>query len=287
MLKKVFLLALVVGSYALLPGTEASAQVCTGGGTGNIVCTNETNTMGSTELGFDPTVSLMDAVSNTDASAGPCFTCVNSNAGGTTAGALTASMFGVIRLNSDADLGDKAFNPVVQGMTIPTATSCNTVGCNDSGDFVFSLPVPTQDFLSEGTPIATTVPPSTSPVGRAGVLIDFSNTFTYSATDSTISFDQAVSQTTFTEGLNGDELQVVTIAASSVGQQSSSVANGGGTINWEQSIVEGGFALGPLQGSFDYNNTTALAFDSTFGASTPTGPGQSAGQDPDLQRIPQ
>ncbi len=113
----------------------------------NFVFETETDIMGSRLLGFDPTVKLIPAATNTGASSGPCFTCPNSNAGGTTAGALTNSMFGEIRDNNHADLGDKSFNPGHQDMDIPNAAECGS-NCNDAGAFTFNLP-PSISELSE------------------------------------------------------------------------------------------------------------------------------------------
>ncbi len=271
MLKKVLFLTLVVGAFTFVAQKEASAQCVGGNGASNIVCTNDSATVGSATLGFDPSGALMAAVTNTDPSAGPCFTCPNSNAGGTTAGALTNSMFGTIRLNSDADLGDKSFNASVQGLTIPTAKSCTAIGCNDSGAFTFSMPLPTMDNLSAGTAIATNPDPGV-PVGTAGARVTVSNTFTYNA-DGSSSFDQTVEQLTFTEGLAGNDLQHVIIQADSASLANPNPAGGGtGVVNYSQTITEGAFVLGPLNGSFLYNVGAAFNVAGGFGANAPTGP---------------
>ncbi|NOY83566.1 MAG: hypothetical protein GXO96_01865 [Nitrospirae bacterium] len=270
MLKKVFFLTLVVGAFTFVAQKEASAQCVGGNGASNITCTNDSATVGSATLGFDPSGALMDAVTNTDPTAGPCFTCPNSNAGGTTAGALTNSMFGTIRLNSDADLGDKSFNATEQGLTIPTAKSCTATNCNDSGAFTFSMPLPTMDALSAGTAIVSNPDPGVT-VGTAGARVTVSNTFTYNADGST-AFDQTIEQLTFTEGLAGNDLQHVIIQADSESSPSTNPAVGGGVINYAQTITEGAFILGPLTGSFVYNIGTAFDVASGFGANAPTGP---------------
>ncbi|MFQ5542851.1 MAG: hypothetical protein ACE5FY_00700 [Nitrospiria bacterium] len=263
--KKGFLFALMVGMVALT-GRVASAQ--------NFVFETETDIMGSRLLGFDPTVNLIPAATNTDASSGPCFTCPNSNAGGTTAGALTNSMFGEIRDNNDADLGDKSFNPGSQDMDIPNAAECGS-NCNDAGAFTFNLPLPTQNFLSAGTPVPTTVPAISEAVGKAGVKMQFSNLFEFKA-DGTSTFAQTVKQTTFTGGMGTDgtsanEIQIVEFEAHSDNPAVPFSGSGGGEIFWTQTIEEGGFFLGPLSGSFVYN-------DSPFSsASAPTGQGQTNG----------
>lgn len=269
MLKKVFFLTLVVGAFTFVAQKEASAQCVGGNGASNITCTNDSATVGSATLGFDPSGALMDAVTNTDPTQGPCFTCPNSNAGGTTAGALTNSMFGTIRLNSDADLGDKSFNASVQGLTIPTAKSCTATNCNDSGAFTFSMPLPTMDALSAGTATASNPDPGVA-VGTAGAKVTVSNTFTYNADGST-AFDQTIEQLTFTEGLAGNDLQHVIIQADSETSPSFNPANGGGVINYSQTITEGAFILGPLTGSFLYNVGVAFDVASGFGANAPTG----------------
>ncbi|GEM_PF-3362467 len=282
MLKKLFFLTLVVGALTFLGQKEASAQ-CTGGsGVSNITCTNESLTVGSASLGFDPSGALMTAVTNTDPTAGPCFTCPNTNAGGTTAGALTNSMFGTIRLNSDADLGDKSFNATEQGLTIPTARSCtSSPTCNDSGAFTFSMPLPTMDALSAGTAVATN--PSTitnangvaedltGAVGTAGARVTVTNNFTFDPTAGT-SFNQTIEQLTFTQGLAGNDLQQVIIQADSQSSPNTNPSGGSdGIINYTQEIIEGDFVLGPFTGSFLYNTGTAFDVASGFGANAPTG----------------
>ncbi|VAX31578.1 hypothetical protein MNBD_NITROSPIRAE01-1015 [hydrothermal vent metagenome] len=271
MLKKVFFLTLVVGAFTFVAQKEASAQCVGGNGASNITCTNDSATVGSATLGFDPSGALMDAVTNTDPTAGPCFTCPNPNAGGTTAGALTNSMFGTIRLNADADLGDKSFNASVQGLTIPTAKSCTATNCNDSGAFTFSMPLPTMDALSAGTATVSNPDPGV-PVGTAGARVTVSNTFTYNADGST-AFDQTIEQLTFTEGQSGNDLQHVIIQADSASSPNVSPAGGSdGVINYSQTITEGDFVLGPLTGSFLYNVGVAFNVASGFGANAPTGP---------------
>ncbi|MFQ5589096.1 MAG: hypothetical protein ACE5F7_09675 [Nitrospiria bacterium] len=276
MTKKLLSLLFLAGAVTFLSGGEASAQTCTGGaGTGgNVVFTCESNTTGSKTLGFDPTVNLIPAVTNTNPDNGPCFSCPNSNAGGTTAGALTNSMFGEIFDNNHADLGDKSFNPGSQRMTIPNSADCGS-NCNDSGAFTFSLPVPTQNFLSEGTTVASTNPTISESVGRAGVKIDFSNNFVYNE-DGSNSFTQTVSQTTFTEGMNGNDLQIVEMSANASNQAQANPGSGGGEIFWNQKIEEGGFLFGPLSGSFLYNNSSFAS------ASAPTGEGQTNGDNTNL-----
>lgn len=273
MLKKILFLALVVGSFSFISKNEASAQCVGGGGVSNVTCSNESMTTGSALLGFDPSGALMTAVTNTNPALGPCFTCPNTNAGGTTAGALTNSMFGTIRLNNNADLGDQSFNASVQGMVIPTATSCSPAPCNDSGAFTFSMPIPTQNFLAEGTAIVTNPSAGTGvTVGQAGVSMGFTNDFTYNANGSS-SFNQTVLQSTFTGGQAGNDLQVIRMQADAVNQANTNPSGGGGTVNYSQDITEGGFILGPFSGSFNYN--TGLAFNAAngFAASAPTGAG--------------
>jgi len=278
--KKVLFLTFVITVLSFFPKGETSAQ-CIGGGTSNINCLSETGTSGSVTLSFDPTVNLLPAVTNTDPSAGPCFTCPNTVAGanGTTAGALTNSMFGEIRLNSNADLGNQSYSHFLQGMTvpIPAAPNCGTSFCNDSGAFSFSLPLPTQDFLSAGTPVTSPVPDPGTPVGQAGMRVEMSQTFTYNADDTSF-FQQSVKQTTFTGGAAGNEVQSVDFSA--IGDNNvvfpPGLLNGsGGDLSWVQTIEEGGFFLGPLSGSFTYNNF-GFEFD---GASAPTGESQSNGTD--------
>lgn len=203
--KKKFLFTMIIGSLALSSQVATAQDIETG-----------TNITGSREFGFDPTLNLIPAVTNTDASTGPCFTCANTGAaGGTTAGALTNSMFGEIRLNAEADLGDKSFMPPQQGMTIPTATSCSPTegftGCNDSGAFTFSIPLPTQDFLRAGDLVETSDPDAGQALGNAGVKIEFDSEFSFRG-DGTSVFNQTITQTTFTEGLEGNALQVATLS---------------------------------------------------------------------------
>lgn len=280
MLKKLFFLTLVVGALTYVGQNEASAQCVGGGGVSNITCTQESLTVGSASLGFDPSGALMTAVTNTDPTAGPCFTCPNSNAGGTTAGALTNSMFGTIRDNANADLGDKSFNATEQGLTIPTARSCtSSPTCNDSGAFSFSMPLPTMDALSAGTAVATNpavVNGETLSVGTAGARVTLTNNFNYNADGST-DFNQTVEQLTFSEGLAGNDLQHVIMQADSASSANTSPSGGSdGIINYSQTITEGAFVLGPLTGSFLYNTGTAFDLASGFGANAPTGANGSA-----------
>jgi len=278
--KKRFLFALMVGIVAL-SGRVATAQ--------NFVSETGTNTTGSRAFGFDPSVSLIPAVTNTDPNAGPCFTCPNTGAaGGTTAGALTNSMFGEIRLNSEADLGNQSFMPPQQGMTIPMASGCTPAagftGCNDSGAFTFSIPLPTQDFLSSGVPVPTTNPAVGQTVGDAGVKMEFDSEFTFRG-DGTSVFSQTVTQTTFTGGFEGNELQVATIESHSDSPNVSFLPAGDPRkkieIFWSQKIVEGGFLLGPTSGSFISNRPP-----NGPNASAPTGVGQSNG-DPTSIDVPE
>lgn len=272
MLKKILFFAIVMGAYSSLSVGQASAQTCTGSG-GDFTC--ESTTSGSTAFGFDPSVNLIPAVTATSTDSGPCFTCPNSNADGTTAGALTNSMFGEIRDNNHADLGDKSFSPGSQDMKIPGSADCGS-SCNDSGSFTFSTPLSTQDFLSAGTSAGTTNPTMAS-VGKAGVKIEFSNNFSYNASDGKSTFTQSVTQTTFIEGPDGNELQVVTISSEALDNPANPEKNPtGGIINWTQDIQQGGFSLGPASGSFLYNNSS---FDS---ASAPTGEGQTNGDTTDI-----
>ncbi len=264
-----------LGLAMFLTAGNVSAQVVTG-----------TATVNSSEFGYDP-ANLIAAVNNTDASAGPCFTCRNTNVGGTTAGALTNSMFGVIRTNAEADLGDKSYDPATQGMTIPSAKGCSAAGCNDAGAFTFSLPLPTLDFLSEGAVVANTNPSISETVGQSGVKMEFSNTFEYLGDGNGSRFSQTMKQTTFTDG--GDfttdgsgipGIQVVDFSASGVAGHNNTGVGASSQVDWTQTIEEGGFSLGPLSGSFNY-----IPGDGNVpGASAPTGPGQS-GDPADSQQI--
>ncbi len=277
MLKKLLFLTFIVSIFTLLPEGESSAQ-CVGGGASNINCLSETGTTGSEAFSFDPTATLIPAVTNTNPANGPCFTCPNTvdGANGTTAGALTNSMFGEIRLNNNADLGNQSYAPPFQGMTIPSATGCGSPLCNDSGAFSFSLPLPTQDFLSAGTPVASPVPDPGEAVGQAGMRIEMTNNFTYND-DGTSSFVQRIQQTTFTGGMSGNDLQEVDFSA--IGDNNIAfpgvIGGIGGTLAWNQTLEEGEFFLGPLSGEFTYDNF-AFEFD---GASAPTGESQANGTD--------
>lgn len=249
----------------------------------NVVVETGTSISGSTEFGFDPT-NLINAIDGTG-DATRCFTCKNPNAGGTTAGALTNSMFGKIRPNTEADLGDRSFNAQNQGLIIPQAASCG-LDCNDASAFTFSLPLPTMDFLSTGDPVGTTSPASPATVGNKGVKMEFSNTFEFlgdvdgdGVNDGT-TFQQSMAQTTFTEGMGGNEIQIVVFDSSGASPEHVSAGNATAQVNWVQTINEGGFSLGPLDGGFTYDPTSG----SVPSASTPTGAGQSTGADG--QQIP-
>ncbi len=264
-----------IGLSIFLVGGNAVAQ--------NFVVETGTSISGSTEFGFNPE-RLINAIDGTG-DATRCFTCKNPNAGGTTAGALTNSMFGKIRPNAEADLGDKSFHAQNQGMLIPQAASCGT-NCNDSSAFTFSLPLPTQNFLSTGDLVATTNPSTPETVGNKGVKMEFSNTFNFlgdvdgDGVNDGSTFEQSMSQTTFTEGMGGNEIQIVSFEASGSSPESVSASTATASVNWLQSIEEGGFNLGLSSGNFDYDPTSG----SLPSASTPTGSGQSTGADG--QQIP-
>ncbi len=243
----------------------------------NFVVETGTSISGSSEFGFDPS-NLINAVTGAG-DPDKCFTCVNttSEAGGTTAGALTNSMFGEIRRNNDADLGKQSSRPEDQGMIIPTESSCGS-NCNDSSAFTFSLPLPVMNFLNTGEAVSPTNPVVAEAVGKSGVKMEFSNNFEYFA-DGTSTFAQTMKQTTFTEGLNfsgipsaGNEVQIVEFEAHSTNPAAPRIGGIGGTIFWSQSIKEGGFDL-VTDGSFVYNVGNFPE------ASAPTGAGQSVGDD--------
>jgi len=257
--------AVGIGLSVLLSGGNAIAQ--------NFVVETGTSTSGSREFGFDP-AKLINAIDGTG-DATRCFICKNPNAGGTTAGALTNSMFGKIRPNTEADLGDKSFETINQGMIIPQAKSCGTANCNDASAFSFSLPLPTMNFLAAGTVVATTSPVSTEVVGDKGAKMEFSNSFEFLGDGLGSTFDQTMKQTTFTEGMGGNEIQIVDFQASGVSPSHTSASSATAKVNWIQTISEGGFNLGPLAGSFDYDPTRGLG--SAEASSTPTGVGQSTG----------
>ncbi len=265
MKRKIAFAAAGLGVAILLTGGNAMAQVVT-----------ETTTTNSTAFGFNPS-NLINAVTGA-VDPTKCFICANT--GGTTAGALTNSMFGEIRTNAEADLGDKSFDPARQDMVIPTS------GDSDAGAFTFSLPLPTMDFLDAGSSTFAaggTLPTVGETVGTAGAKMEFSNSFVY-AGNGVSSFAQTMKQTTFTEGANGNEVQIVEFQADgstvSPGNPNTNVPGGLAdltSVDWSQEIREGGFNLGPLTGDFTYDTGGA----SGIGASTPTGPGQSAGTEPD------
>jgi len=274
-IKKTIILTAVVGGLSFFSGgvNIAEAACVPGAGAGNVVLNCETNTLGSPVFSFNPSA-LQAAVERTDASTGPCFTCPNEGAAnGTTAGALTNNMFGKIRENNDPDLGNKSFRASDNVTNIPTSSGG---GGNDSGDFTFTFSLPSQNFLTPGisTPVASTVPGIGEPIEKGGVKIEFPvNTFTFVAGGGS-SFDQTIKQTTFTGGLGGDEVQVVSFHADS----SSDVPDfgtgqgNGRDVNWSQSIEEGGFDLGLTNGTFEYG------LKGVTDASAPTGASQTAGE---------
>lgn len=260
-------LILVAGILFLSLSRLASAE--------NFVFRTETDIMGSRSLGFDPTVHLLPAVTNTDVNAGPCFTCPNSNAGGTTAGALTNSMFGEIRLNNNADLGNQSFSPASQNMLLPTETACGE-NCNDSGAFTVNLDLPIQNFLSDGTAVTDTNPVVFGAVGKAGVKIKFNSLFDFKE-DGTNTFEQSISQTTFTGGIgrdgsDGNEMQLADFEAHGENPPNARNFTSSGEIFWTQTIEEGGFLLGPMSGSFVYKDDAQPP-----SSSAPTGSGQTEG----------
>lgn len=108
---------------------------CTGGNGSNMVCGSQSNTQGSVQFGFDPTLQLVPAAINRDPNLGPCFTCPNSTIEATS-GSFTDSFAGVIRLPGAANQGFVAQSPEDQGMVLPTAPG----GSGASG--IFSMPLP-------------------------------------------------------------------------------------------------------------------------------------------------
>ncbi len=273
---KALILGLVIAAASLMIGKVASAQV-------NQENVTEGNIEGSTILGFDASLNLLPAAINTDPTLGPCFSCPNT-ALGNTAGALTNSMFGEIRENADADLGDQSFGVGNQDMDLPGAAACGS-NCNDSGPFIFSLPMDNQDFLNDGTPVTGTAGTTAISGGKAGVEITKTMTFEFlfnvdPATDAAPAgesrmsrFDQTIGQTTFVGGFGGTDFQVVSFSVDSEFVENPTEGNTGGVINFEQTIEEGGFVLSPAAGSFVYNGP-GNTFDD---ASHPSGPSQSIG----------
>ncbi len=276
-------IALLIAGCSLLvflAASNALAQVVT-----------ETTTSNSAEFGFNPQ-NLINAVTGVGVgeNAGKCFICPNTSpgAGGTTAGALTNSMFGEIRKNSEADVPNGDFpggttRPEDQDPAIPTQSgSCGT-DCNDSGAFTFSIPLPVMDFLDaddpdiDGVRTGGTSPTVAGTVGAAGVKMKFSNTFEYFDgsdginAEGSSTFAQTMSQTTFTGGSEGNEVQIVEFESNGENAPRPFLGGSGGRIFWRQSIEEGGFNLGPLEGSFIYN---VGGFEKS---SAPTGAGQSIG----------
>ncbi len=301
MLKKTLVLAFVAGGLvALSGGGEASAACMTASG---MLCDNTTQTLieGSKEFGFDPTnllaaVDPRNADGTRDTTAATCFTCVNQFSN--TAGALTNSMFGVLRPNSNADLGDQARTPDDQGQTdIPSQSVNNGQGGNDLGAFTFSLPLPQQNFLSAGDVVVASTLPADAPLvrpapeggsfGKAGVALGFSNTFVFHE-NGTSAFEQSMEQTTFVGGIKGNEFQTVQFDAS-VGSltdetdpENNSVAESasadvGGTLRWAQTIQEDSFVLGRTDGSFRYEGGS---LDQGALAIGPSGQEQSNGTTP-------
>ena len=271
MIKKAIVLVALAGGFSFFSGgvklAEAACDFTSGTGTGNFILNCETDTMGSPVFSFDPSA-LHAAVDNTDASSGPCFTCPNGGAAnGSTAGALTNNMFGNIRDNSDPDLGNKSFKADDNNPNIPST------GSNDSGDFTFTFAIPSQNFLSQGTPVSSTVPAAGEPVGKGGVKMEFPvNTFKF-VKDGGSSFNQEIKQTTFTGGLGGDELQIVSFqadSASSIPDLSTGQGNSQ-DVNWKQSIEEGGFDLGLTNGTFVYGEKGVGVADAPTGASQSDG----------------
>lgn len=273
-IKRAVVLMMVLGGLSFFSGgielAEAACDFTPGTGTGNFVLNCETDTMGSPLFSFDPT-SLKNAVENTDASSGPCFTCPNGGAAdGSTAGALTNNMFGKIRENSDPDLGEKSFRADDNNPRIPDT------GSNDSGDFTFTFAIPSQNFLRPGisTPMSTT-PDVGELVEKGGVKMEFPvNEFNF-VKDGGSSFNQRLNQTTFTGGLGGNEIQIVSFqadSASSIPDLSTGQGNSQ-DVNWEQSIEEGGFNLGLTNGTFEYGEKGVGRADA------PTGASQSAGDE--------
>lgn len=262
MKKIVIFTAASLGLAMFLTAGNASAQVMTG-----------TATVNSSEFGFNP-AKLIDAIDGSNGSEA-CFICRNTNkAGGTTAGALTNSMFGELRPNSDADLGDQTFNPSKQDMEVPSAHGCGDSDCNDAGSFTFSLPLMSMDFSED---------PGVS-LGATGVKMTFSNTFQYNANDDGTpagsTFDQKLSQTTFSGGFDGSEEQFVQFDVDGDAPGNNTGAGSESTVNWTQTIKDGGFELGPLSGSFTYESGRG----DVDRASAPTGAGQS-GDTTDRQAI--
>lgn len=268
-LKKAVFVMGEFGVIILFPGSPVLAQ--------NLVVETGTSISGSTEFGFDPS-NLINAVTGTG-DPDRCFTCVNttSEAGGTTAGALTNSMFGEIRKNNDADLGKQSVRPQSQGMVVPTESSCGS-NCNDSSTFTFSIPLPVMNFLNTGEVVSPTNPSVAEVVGKSGVKIEFSNNFEY-FDDGTSTFSQTMKQTTFTGGLDlidpegtGNDVQIVEFEAHSTNPADTGLDDSGGILFWSQSMKEGGFDL-VTEGSFLYDSS---GFPE---ASAPTGAGQSFGDD--------
>lgn len=259
-------LVIMVGVLVLFVGNNAQA----------FTELTESNQDMSPVFGFDPSINLIPAVLNTNPTLGPCFTCPNGgDAGGTTAGALTDNMNGIIRLNANANVGQEGRNPALQNQTVPT-------GGNDASAFTVQVDTPGMDFLSAGTAVPSPQPTTDldgnplGAVGEAGMRMEFSNSFTFNPGAGSSS-TQTVEQSTFTGQQGDNSVQLVRFIDSMISTvENTGVGDSGvvANIQWSQEIKEGGFALLNNTGDFDYNESGFPL------AAAPTGPGQAAGLAP-------
>ncbi len=264
----------------LLSVTVVAITLFVGGNAQAIDNITDQNTADSVNFGFNPNVNLIPAATRDTTVGGPCFKCPNTSpdAGGTTAGALTDNMDGIIKTNNLANVGQEGFLPTLQGQSgIPGGL------VNNASGFTVTISTPGIDFLDAGSPVANpnpTVDLDGNPlgtVGTAGMSMGFSNSFTFRPGAGSFATQNMV-QSTFTGQDSEDSVQLVRFI-DSFDQSTPQVLVSSGavdaTVNWDQTIQEGGFLLSNNVGSFTYNGNTVFP-----AAAAPTGPGQTQGLAP-------